>query len=71
MSESEDVLETTELSRDFAGRIVLNDVSLTVGRGEILALLGPNGAGKSTLLKLIAGLLMPSRGEARLWGRAC
>ena len=71
MSEPDGVLETIELARDFGGKVALEDVSLTAARGEILALLGPNGVGKSTLLKLIAGLLMPSRGEARLWGRPC
>lgn len=69
--EPEVVLETIDLARDFDGRVALNDVSLTVARGEVLALLGPNGVGKSTLMKLIAGLLKPSHGEARLWGSPC
>ena len=42
---------------------VLFDVSLTVGRGEVVALLGPNGAGKTTLLRLAMGLIPPSRGH--------
>ncbi len=70
MTESNIVMETIDLTRDFGGKVVLEDVSLTVGPGEILALLGPNGVGKSTLLKLISGMLMPSRGEARLWGES-
>ena len=45
------------------------DVQLTVAEGETLAVLGPNGAGKSTLLALIAGLLRPDHGTARLGGR--
>ncbi|KQS15578.1 sulfate/molybdate ABC transporter ATP-binding protein [Frigoribacterium sp. Leaf186] len=45
------------------------DVQLTVAEGETLAVLGPNGAGKSTLLALIAGLLRPDHGTARLAGR--
>jgi len=45
------------------------DVELTVAEGETLAVLGPNGAGKSTLLALIAGLLRPDRGAARLGDR--
>lgn len=45
------------------------DVQLTVAAGETLAVLGPNGAGKSTLLALIAGLLRPDHGTARLGGR--
>ncbi|WP_396600040.1 sulfate/molybdate ABC transporter ATP-binding protein [Frigoribacterium sp. R86507] len=45
------------------------DVELTVGEGETVAVLGPNGAGKSTLLALIAGLLRPDHGTARLGDR--
>lgn len=71
MNASDLVVETSELTRDFNGHVVVDDVSLTVGPGEVLALLGPNGAGKSTLLKLIAGLLMPSGGFACLWGQPC
>lgn len=47
----------------------LSDVSLEVARGETLALIGPNGCGKSTLLQVIAGILEPDRGTARVSGR--
>ena len=46
----------------------LVDVGLSVRAGEVLALLGPNGAGKSTLLRVLAGLLPPSAGSARVLG---
>ena len=71
MKTEQTVLETIGLCRDFGGRVALDEISLTAERGEILALLGPNGVGKSTLMKLIAGMLMPSRGEARVWNRPC
>src|SRR5260370_26505085 len=47
-------------------RVALDDVSFSVRSGELVALIGPNGAGKSTLLRILAGLLLPSRGSARV-----
>ncbi len=46
----------------------LADITLTVGRGEMLAVVGPNGAGKSTLLELLAGGLVPDRGRVEVCG---
>ena len=51
------------------GRPVVHDVSLEIPRGEVTALLGPNGAGKSTLLRVLATLLRPTEGVARVLGR--
>ncbi len=63
--------ELLELDRVSFGRsgFSLEDVSLSLGAGEILAVLGPNGAGKSTLLALAAGLLAPDAGEVGLLGQ--
>jgi iron complex transport system ATP-binding protein len=52
-----------------SGRCVLQDVSLQVAPGEVLALVGPNGVGKSTLLRLMAGLRRPWEGQLLLAGR--
>jgi lipopolysaccharide transport system ATP-binding protein len=49
--------------------VALNDVSLTVARGEVVGLIGRNGAGKSTLLRVIAGIYRPDSGTARTRGR--
>jgi ABC-2 type transport system ATP-binding protein len=49
-------------------KTVVEDVTFTVGRGELVALLGPNGAGKSTTIKMLTGILAPTRGEALVVG---
>ena len=63
------VLEIRSLSKRFGDVLAVDDVSLTLGDGEILALVGPSGCGKSTLLRLVAGLLTPDSGRIVLGGR--
>jgi ABC-type polysaccharide/polyol phosphate transport system ATPase subunit len=50
-------------------RTVLNDVTLTIAKGEKIGIIGPNGSGKSTLLKVICGILSPSSGRVTVLGR--
>jgi ABC-2 type transport system ATP-binding protein len=57
-----------KLSRRFGSFIAVNNVSLSVERGEIFGFLGPNGAGKSTTIRILCGLLRPSSGEALVGG---
>ena len=57
------------LCKDFGATRVLNDVSLSVGAGEIAAIIGPSGGGKSTLLRCINRLIDPDAGEILLSGR--
>ncbi len=61
-------LELEGLGRRFGEREALDDVSLTLEGGQTLVVFGPNGAGKSTLLRVLATLLRPSSGQARLFG---
>ncbi|MGY4309994.1 branched-chain amino acid transport system ATP-binding protein [Bradyrhizobium sp. USDA 4369] len=56
------LLETRNITQRFSGLTANSDVSITVGRGEIVGLIGPNGAGKSTLFNLIAGAFKPTEG---------
>ena len=57
------LLETKGVWQRFSGLIANSDISISVGRGEIVELIGPNGAGKSTLFNLIAGVLPPTQGS--------
>jgi len=61
-------IQVADLSFDYVGRTVLNDIRLSVGAGKIVGLLGPNGSGKSTLLKIIAGTLPGYRGSVQVAG---
>lgn len=63
-------LEVRALTKRFRGLQAVSQVSFDVGAGEVVAVIGPNGAGKTTLFNLISGLLPPSAGEVRLFGRA-
>ncbi|MGH8273278.1 MAG: ATP-binding cassette domain-containing protein [Gammaproteobacteria bacterium] len=62
------VCEANALARHFGPLVAVNEVSLTVRRGEVLALLGPNGAGKTTTLSMITGNLAPHAGTVRIGG---
>ena len=56
------------ISHRFGALEVLDDVSFTVGSGEVVAIVGPSGCGKSTLLSILGGLLQPGAGPAKLRG---
>src|SRR5947207_6391804 len=61
----------TKIYTDFWGRPkvrALDDLNLTINRGEVFGLLGPNGSGKSTTIKLLLGLIFPTRGTASIFG---
>jgi branched-chain amino acid transport system ATP-binding protein len=59
------VLQLHNLSKEFGGVLAVNQVNLTIEKGEIHALVGPNGAGKTTLVNLVTGIYRPTTGEMR------
>jgi ABC-2 type transport system ATP-binding protein len=62
------MIDARNLRREFGSVVAVDDISLTVPEGTILALLGPNGAGKTTTVRLLAGLLAPTAGDATVAG---
>lgn len=62
------VIELEHVYVTYHERLILEDVSLRVERGQFVGILGPNGSGKSTLLKTILGLVRPIRGQVRVFG---
>lgn len=62
------ILETTNLTRKFGSHTAVNNVSLTIEKGEVFGLLGPNGAGKTTLLSMLCTILKPTAGTASING---
>lgn len=63
------ILECTDIVKDFSGLRALSGVSLSVEEKEIVGLIGPNGAGKTTLFNVIAGLYKPTSGEVKFRNR--
>ena len=62
--------ELNNVTHRYGTHTALRNLSLTLRPGEVVALLGPNGAGKTTAVKLLLGLLQPSEGEAKVFGRS-
>jgi ABC-2 type transport system ATP-binding protein len=62
-------ISTTGLVKRYGDIVAVNGVDLTVERGDVFGYLGPNGAGKTTLLRMLLGLIRPTSGSAKLFGR--
>jgi ABC-2 type transport system ATP-binding protein len=62
------MIELNNVIKKFGNLVAVNDISLTIPRGEFFAMLGPNAAGKTTTLKILAGLMKPTSGSARVCG---
>ncbi len=63
------LLETRQLLKHFGGIMAVNDISLTIGEGEIVGMIGPNGSGKSTFVNLLTGLYTPDKGQTLFRGQ--
>lgn len=68
MPDGQALVETRALIKKFGPVTAVDNVSFSVGRGEVIGFLGPNGAGKSTTMKIIAGFLEPTSGDAFVAG---
>ena len=65
---TEEAVTATSLRKTFGTLVAVDDVSLTIHRGEVFGLLGPNGSGKTTTIRMLTGLIAPTRGEASVAG---
>ena len=63
------LVECYDVSKAFSGKLALDRVNLSVGRGKVIGLLGPNGSGKTTLIKLMNGLIRPTKGDIYIDGK--
>ena len=68
MKNSTPVVETKSLSMNWGTKNVLKNLNLKLNEGEKLAIVGPSGSGKSTILKILAGLILPSKGQLKIFG---
>ena len=62
-------LKIHNVSLSIKGKLIVNDVSITVNQGEVVGLMGPNGAGKTTTFNLAVGNIKPNKGEVLMNGR--
>ena len=62
------MIELIDVSKQYATKLAVDRLTLTVQPGELFAFLGPNGAGKTTTIKMLCGLLFPTSGAIRIGG---
>src|SRR5215510_10879474 len=66
----EDAIVVAGVSKSFGSTTAVDNVSFTVGKGEVFGLVGPNGAGKTTLIRMIMNIFRPDEGGIRVFGKA-
>jgi ABC-2 type transport system ATP-binding protein len=62
------MIEIRNLSKSYGSTKAVNDISLSIGKGELFGLLGPNGSGKTTMIKMLTGQIKPTSGSIRVHG---
>jgi ABC-2 type transport system ATP-binding protein len=62
------MIEVRNLSKSYGSTKAVNDISLSIGKGELFGLLGPNGSGKTTIIKMLTGQIKPTSGSIRVLG---
>jgi len=65
----ENIIIIENLKVEFGDHVALDNLQLNIAEGAFVAIVGPNGAGKSTFLKVLLGLIRPSSGKVRLYGK--
>lgn len=68
---AENVIEISHLTKQYGSKTAVNDLNLTIRKGEVFGLLGPNGAGKTTTILMLLGLTEPTLGTAQIHGMDC
>ena len=63
------IIETTMLSKQYGTHTAVNNINLHIEKGKIYGLLGRNGAGKTTIMKMILGLVTPTSGNIKVFGK--
>ena len=63
------ILETRQLTKIYGKQVAVDNVSISIQKGDIYGLIGRNGAGKTTLMRMVSGLAEPSKGSYLLFGR--
>ena len=71
MTENEEIITISDLTRVYGSKVAVNHLNLQVHRGEVFGLLGPNGAGKTTTILMLLGLTEPTSGSASIAGIDC
>lgn len=67
----ENIIQTSHLTKRYGAKIAVNDLNLSIKKGEVFGLLGPNGAGKTTTILMLLGLTEPTAGRATIAGCDC